>query len=188
MTALPACLVTDRLTLLPISVDDAEALHAALFESMTVLMPWLAWASPDSTLQERRDFCRQAECALHDRTGVTYALWPAVEQVPTRLAGVMEMRDIDWQVPAGTLGYWCHRAFQGQGLITEALQALSHALLVEYGFQRLALTCDERNLASRRVAERSGYRLEGIRRHDCRDHFGELRNTCCYARLRGDEG
>ena len=46
---------------------------------------------------------------------------------------------------------------------------------------------DERNAASRRVAERAGFTFEGTLRRDALDTNGEPRNTRVYARVRGGE-
>jgi ribosomal-protein-alanine N-acetyltransferase len=59
------------------------------------------------------------------------------------------------------VGYWVGRAYAGQGYMTEAL-----SLAVQYAFSQLRLHRVEaniapRNLASRVVAARCGFRLEG---------------------------
>ena len=48
---------------------------------------------------------------------------------------------------------------------------------------RVELVTDEQNLASRKVAERCGFELEGIHRNVQRAPDGSLRNSCIYARL-----
>jgi RimJ/RimL family protein N-acetyltransferase len=48
---------------------------------------------------------------------------------------------------------------------------------------RVELITDEENTRSRRVAERCGFTLEGVLRHERRAEDTGLRNTCVYARL-----
>ena len=50
---------------------------------------------------------------------------------------------------------------------------------------RVELITDAHNTASRRVAERCGFTLEGVLRHERRGADGTLRDTCIYARLAG---
>jgi RimJ/RimL family protein N-acetyltransferase len=50
------------------------------------------------------------------------------------------------------------------------------------GARRIEITADVRNQASRRVAEKSGFVLEGIRRQSRRDADGNLADSCMYAR------
>lgn len=66
----------------------------------------------------------------------------------------------------GDIGYVLRRDVWGQGLGTEIAR-----LLCRFGFEHLRLhrieaTCDPRNVASRRVLEKSGMRPEGVRRDD----------------------
>ena len=53
--------------------------------------------------------------------------------------------------------------------------------IVALGAHRVFLTTDERNLRSRRLAERAGFELEGTLRRDRFDLEGRLRNTRGYA-------
>ena len=61
--------------------------------------------------------------------------------------------------------------------------ALTSWALEQLGAQRVELVTDEANLASRRVAERSGFVLEGTCRNVQRAPDGTLRSNCIYARL-----
>jgi ribosomal-protein-serine acetyltransferase len=54
------------------------------------------------------------------------------------------------------------------------------------GARRVEIRCDDNNAASRRVAERNAFTLEGILRNDSLTPAGEIRSTCVYARLAGD--
>jgi RimJ/RimL family protein N-acetyltransferase len=59
--------------------------------------------------------------------------------------------------------------------------------LTAYAFEhikavRVELITDEENVSSRRVAERSGFTLEGILHKERRAPDASLRNTCVYAR------
>jgi ribosomal-protein-serine acetyltransferase len=51
------------------------------------------------------------------------------------------------------------------------------------GARRVELTADTRNAASRRVAEKSGFVLEGILQRSRRDNAGELADSCLCARV-----
>ena len=63
---------------------------------------------------------------------------------------------------------------------TRALVRFSRSAL---GACRLEICCDARNAASRRVAEKSGFTLEGIHRSRRRDVSGELADSCMYAHV-----
>ena len=81
------------------------------------------------------------------------------------------------------LGYWIARPHWGRGFATEAALGLVELARAHLGARRLEITCDARNAASRRVAEKCGFELEGIRRASRRDAQDELADSCMYARL-----
>lgn len=62
------------------------------------------------------------------------------------------------------VGYWVAPAARGRGIATRALRLLSAWALREAGLVRLSLTASLENPASLRVAERAGFRREGIMR------------------------
>jgi RimJ/RimL family protein N-acetyltransferase len=62
------------------------------------------------------------------------------------------------------MGYWLLPEGRGRGLATRALRLLSTRLLTETACERCELWVDAENVASRRVAERAGYRFEGLLR------------------------
>ena len=100
-----------------------------------------------------------------------------------RLVGVAGLHRTDFAVPKSEVGYWSRVSTAGSGFISEAVRALADLAFGTLGVVRLEAVIDEANAASRRVAERCGFALEGIHRHDRRAADGGLRNTCIYARL-----
>jgi RimJ/RimL family protein N-acetyltransferase len=62
------------------------------------------------------------------------------------------------------LGYWLLPEGRGRGRATRALRLLSRWALSQAGVARLELSTSPENAASQRVAERSGFRREGVLR------------------------
>lgn len=78
------------------------------------------------------------------------------------------------------IGYALHPDFWNQGFTTEAVKEL-----IRFGFKQLKLhrifaTCDTKNLASKRVLEKSGMRYEGTFRKD-KFQKGRWRDTHQFA-------
>jgi hypothetical protein len=69
------------------------------------------------------------------------------------------------------------------GFISEAVAALTTYAFANLRAVRVEIITDEENNASRRVAERCAFVLEGVLRNERRAPDGSLRNTCIYARL-----
>ncbi|MET9258175.1 GNAT family N-acetyltransferase [Streptomyces sp. NPDC048182] len=64
----------------------------------------------------------------------------------------------------GELGYWCAKEHRGRGYVTEACAALARWVLTERGVDRLEWRAEVGNHASRAVAERLGFVMEGTLR------------------------
>jgi len=86
----------------------------------------------------------------------------------------------------GTLGYWVAASARGQGLCTRALRLLSRYGLDELALQRLELITDPDNVASQRVAEKVGYRREGVLRAHLRHPDGRVRDSVMFSLLPGE--
>ncbi|MGH3166626.1 MAG: GNAT family N-acetyltransferase, partial [Trebonia sp.] len=81
-----------------------------------------------------------------------------------RVLGRIATRGWDFDDGIAGVGYWVLPAARGAGAATSAVTAVSAWALDEAGFHRLHLDHSTRNQASCRVATKSGYLLEGIKR------------------------
>jgi RimJ/RimL family protein N-acetyltransferase len=62
------------------------------------------------------------------------------------------------------VGYWLLAHARGKGLATSALLLVARWAFEALGVKRIGLNTDPRNVASARVAERAGFRREGLLR------------------------
>ena len=86
----------------------------------------------------------------------------------------------------GHIGYWMARNARGRGICTRALRLLSRWALDELALQRLELITDPDNHASQRVAEKVGFRREGILRAHLRHPDGRVRDSVMFSLLPGE--
>lgn len=104
-----------------------------------------------------------------------------------RRLGAIGLHDVDTIRRSAGIGYWLAPSARGHGYITLATGALARWAFDRLGLARLELTTDPENLASQRVAERSGFRLEGrLRSHMLIRHSGERRDSLVYSLLPGE--
>jgi RimJ/RimL family protein N-acetyltransferase len=64
----------------------------------------------------------------------------------------------------GSIGYWLLPEARGKGLATRAVRLLSRWALRDLALARLGLSTEPWNRRSQRVAERTGFRREGVLR------------------------
>jgi ribosomal-protein-alanine N-acetyltransferase len=81
------------------------------------------------------------------------------------------------------VGYWVGRAFQGRGLATRALGALTACAFEELDVVRLQAGVFAGNSSSARVLEKCGYLREGVLRESV-EKEGVLLDSWLYAKLR----
>jgi RimJ/RimL family protein N-acetyltransferase len=102
-----------------------------------------------------------------------------------RLLGAIGASDVDMTQLTASVGYWLALDARGHGHATSALRLFARWLFDELGLARLELTTDPQNIASRRVAERCGFRQEGYLRSYLRFIYttGERRDSLIWGLL-----
>lgn len=125
--------------------------------------------------QEERDRARGAKLSL----AIVDAA--ALDQV----WGGCSVYDIDLDQQRAGVGYWLAPQARGRGAATRTVRLLAHWVFDVLGIARLELTCSPDNIASQRVAVRSGFFLEGIMRSYLRFQGGR-RDTMLFSLLPDD--
>ena len=80
------------------------------------------------------------------------------------LAGAVGLRLVGPDGDVGEIGYWVAAAMRGRGVASTAARLLSDFGFEALGLRRIELNAAVANVASRRVAEKAGFELEGVRR------------------------
>jgi RimJ/RimL family protein N-acetyltransferase len=180
---LPTTIETARLRLRPPGAGDGTVLFEAITESLPELRRFLAslpWVATEQSAASSEVYCRNAHANFIARKDLPFLVF---EKATGQLVGATGLHRIDWATPKAEIGYWGRSACAGRGFVSESVQALTAYAFNHLQAVRIELITDADNLASRRVAERSQFMLEGILRHERRAPDGSLRNTCVYARL-----
>jgi ribosomal-protein-alanine N-acetyltransferase len=87
----------------------------------------------------------------------------------------------------GTIGYWLLPGGRGRGLATRAVRLVTRWCFEALGLARVAILAEPSNRASVRVAERSGFRFEGVLRSN--DEIGGRRvDNAVFSMLPGEMG
>ncbi len=179
----PAEIATPRLSLRTPRAGDGAMLHQAVLESLPQLREFsasLPWVAGEQSVEASEIHARTAQSNFFARRDFPFVLFAKESGAFIGCAGLHRP---DWNTPKVDIGYWCHSAQAGQAYITEAVQELARLGFAQLGLARIEIIVDEKNLGSRKVAEKAGFVLEGILRHERRAPDGGLRNTCVYARI-----
>lgn len=179
----PAHFETERLVVRTFALGDAHQLHEALTESLHELrrhLWFLPWVAEEPSLESARVRCQRALANHLLRTDLAYLVF---SKQSSRLVGSVGLHRTDWAVPKTEVGYWLRSSEVGKGYATESVELLTAWALGSLRAQRVELVTDESNAESRAVADRCGFKLEGVLRNTMVRPDGSLCHSCIYARL-----
>ncbi|MET7393095.1 GNAT family N-acetyltransferase [Dactylosporangium sp. NPDC005572] len=88
------------------------------------------------------------------------------------VAGQISLRRLSLHEGLAEVSYWVLPSKRGLGLAPRALSALAGWCFATVGLHRIELNHSTRNVASCRVADRSGFPLEGTKRSEARHADG----------------
>ena len=145
-------LVAEGLVLRRMRPSDAPRILAAVERSLPELRRFMPWAMQTPTLESVGEYLKGAWAppenmgfGLVDAGAVVGAFGLHARRGP----GILE------------IGYWVRSDCTGRGYATAGAGALTTAAFEHFaGVDRVEIRCDPANLASARVAEKLGYRLD----------------------------
>jgi len=147
---------TGRLTLRPFVEDDFDAMHAMRSDEEVARYLYGEKLSPDETRSLLAVKIAGASWA-HEGDWLTAA---AVERASGVTVGDVSMRWVSERDRTAEVGFVFDPRQQGKGFATEAAHALVDWVFTSAGFHRVIGRTEARNVASARVLEKLGMRLE----------------------------
>ena len=167
----------EGVVLRPWRTEDVPAVAAACQDAEIVR--WLSFVPQPYTEEDARFYVEDCIAAADDRKPF------AITDAETgEVIGSIEMRINRMQT--GHVGYWLAAEARGRGLTTAALRALSRWAIEDLGLGRVELVTDPDNLASQRVAEKAGFRREGVLRSILVNRDGSRRDGVMFSLLPGE--
>jgi ribosomal-protein-alanine N-acetyltransferase len=169
----PVVLTEGPVTLRPMRRGDARRWRTVRAANAGWLAPWEA-THPDASSsaptfgQMVRSFSREA------RSG---RMLPFAVDLDGVLVGQLTVSGIAWgSLRSGQIGYWVDRRVAGRGIIPTAVAMATDHCFFALGLHRIEVNIRPETRASLRVAQKLGFRPEGIRYRylhidgDWRDH------------------
>lgn len=150
------------ITLRPYRTEDIDILYNAVRESLNELLPWMPWCHPDYSRNESETWVQERPEQWENGLAYDFTIRDTADD---SFLGACGIDKINSSIGMANLGYWMRTGRTKQGTATAAT-----LLLAEFGFEKLSLNRIEiivavDNLASRRVAEKSGATREGVLRN-----------------------
>jgi RimJ/RimL family protein N-acetyltransferase len=151
---------TERLTLRPFEPDDIDAVFLACQDSE--IQRWTRVPTPYTRDDAVRYVTGLNPTGWRECTAAGFAVCGPEGGELVASVGLHFDRSEDPGV--AEIGYWCTASARGRGYVPEAVREIARWAFTECGVERLEWRAEVGNHASRRVAEKVGFVVEGTLR------------------------
>ena len=119
---------------------------------------WLNWVRKTNTVEDVRKFLEKNKRFQEDASGA-FAIY-----FQGKLAGLVDLHEIHARNNKSSIGYWLDKNFYGKGIMTKSVGAILNYAFNELRVNRIVIEAAVGNVKSKAVAERLGFKFEGIAR------------------------
>src|ERR1700741_2885942 len=157
---------TQRLVLQPYAVPDAPEVYNLVKANEAWLIPAFprmikGTQTPESTIE----YIEQRQNDWEQRTAFAFGIRLKENR---RLIGHIMLKSIDWTVPKCELGYWISDHEKGKGFMKEVVQDILIYCFEELNMQKVFLRIAPDNIPSLQLAEKCGFKKEGLLKNEFR--------------------
>ena len=155
----PSSLLTvdNQLSLSIISLSDAREIFKVVDENRIYLRKTLPWLDEVNSLDEQISYISHCISDYELHKGIMYSIL-----FDGDIIGTMGLNSIDYDNRSCAVGYCVSEEFAGKGIATRCCSRLIDHCFDDLNLHRFVLEASVENIASCRVAEKLGLRLEGV--------------------------
>lgn len=164
-----------------LETTDAKALFELIQHNKIRLETFFAGTVGETqTLSDTEDYCQEIIIRRQNKSYFPYLI---KTNVTNQLIGLIDVKNIDWNIPKAELGYFIDGDFEGKGIITKGVGLVADYLVKEFKFLKLFCRVNAENLGSIQVVLKNGFELEGTIRREYRTSSGDIVDLNYYGRL-----
>ncbi|MES2318450.1 MAG: GNAT family protein [Pseudomonadota bacterium] len=172
--------VAPGISLVPVRLTDAAALTGLVVDNISHLKGFMPKVVGLNTLLAAEQYLEYVVDSGAENGLLEWHIF-----AEDRLCGALRLNHIERDNHKASIGYYLGKQHQGRGLATASVRTVLQFAFERLGFNRIELKCASNNLASQRVAERLGFKWEGLlRQAELVD--GEYLDHFVYGLLRAD--
>lgn len=163
--------------------QQGEALFELIDSNRLRLETYFAGTvSQTKTLANTLQYCQTIEQRRKNRTYFPFIISDKTGDAE-RFIGLIDVKNIDWNIPKAEIGYFIDANYEGQGIISNALSSVLDHLEQTFRFKKLLCRASGDNLGSINVALKNGFELEGIIRKDYKTTNNEIVDLHYYGKV-----
>ncbi len=176
--SLPETIIGERVILTKRNHPHDEDLFNLIDGSREFLRRFLFWVDGTESVENVKFITNLFLNNFDEQKSFEYVV---LDKETQKLVGAGGIHTICHKNRMAEYGYYLDKNATGHGYITEMVSLLEKELF-ENGIHRIVIKCDPDNIASAKVAERSGFILEG-RLKEAVYAYGEYRDDLVYAKI-----
>jgi [ribosomal protein S5]-alanine N-acetyltransferase len=177
----PEALVSERVSLRRYQAEEARSLLQIINENREQLVHEFAPLAALHTLDDAKSYL----AAEDEQWNTSRTFCYGIRLKPSdQLIGHMRVKNIAWEIPSAELGYFIGSTWQRQGYAGETIRRILRAAFDEMEFERIFLRILPTNKPSLRLAEKLGFRPEGLLRNAYRCGLGDLHDVYYLSMIR----
>jgi RimJ/RimL family protein N-acetyltransferase len=171
----------DNFTIRLLNNDDLDAYFHLVERNRERLADFFSGTvSKTKTFEDTRKYLLDIVQRTKDKTYFPFIILDNSNQ---RIAGFIDLKNIDWNIPKSEMGLYIDKDYANQGISTKSFNLFCDFCFAEYKFQKLFLRTHYNNTFARRVAEKCGFEIEGTIRRDYKTTSGEVVDLLYYGRI-----
>jgi ribosomal-protein-serine acetyltransferase len=171
--------INEKLSLKLCHREDAEAIFLLSDNNREHLRTWLPWVDITLSSDDTKKYLEGELEKFEKKTGADFGIWYEGSWIGRAGFHTITMKH-EW----AEIGYWITKDHEGKGIMTECVQTLINYGFNDLNLHRIQIRCDARNMRSKAIPERLGFKLEGVIRENRKSEdgffdsltFGLLRN------------
>ncbi len=172
----------DNYSIRPLENGDAEDFHQLISVNRSGLEDFFPVTV--AATQTKDDTKAYVQAIIRKSVQKTYLPYVIIDISTNTLIGFIDVKNIDWKIPKGELGYFMDKQYSGKGIFTKALKTFTDFCFTDLGFNKLLIRTHQNNLPACGVAEQCGFEQEGVIRCDHKTTSGQLLDLVYYGKTR----
>jgi len=169
--------VRENLTMRTRNIEEAPQIFEVIAKNRDYLREWLLWV--DSTTLDTIELSikNSIEKTEHG-TDLSMGIY-----LNENYIGNIGVHNINKMSNSAQIGYWLDPKWQGKGIMTDCVRALTTYCFNELNLNSVHISCADANKKSRAVPERLNFVQEGVLQ-ECMNYHGILYDEVIYGILK----
>lgn len=148
-------IITENFIIDKLKPSDANELHLFIIDNTERFSKFFPLTlSSNATVEKSAEYIEIKEEEIQQKVNFTFAIRETDSQ---KIIGLIIIKKIDWTKRTGELAYCIGSNFEGKGMITKAVKAISDFAYNELDLKILQIIAHKTNFGSVKVAENSNF-------------------------------